>query len=139
MSPPASTPRRQPALLLLTTSLAIGSCAEPSAPRVGDVIGTYEATTLMADGQDVLAAGGSLTLQFEGTGLTFGTLFVPASAGGPLTADMTGTWGLVDHTLIIDQSEDTFVRDAVWIWDDDIIDGTCCTASPTVTVRMERN
>jgi hypothetical protein len=139
MTPTASTSRRRAAVLLLTTSFAIGSCTEPSAPRVSDIIGTYEATILIADGQDVLAAGGSLTLQFEGTALMFGTLVLPASAGGPLTVDMTGTWGLVDHTLIIDQSEDTFVRDAEWIWDDDVIEGTCCTATPNVTVRMERN
>lgn len=132
-------PRRLAAVFLLTVSFAIGSCADPAGPRVSDIIGTYEATTLVAEGEDVLAAGGSLTLEFQGTGLVFGTLFVPASVGGPLTADMTGTWGLVDRTLVIDQSEDTFVRDAVWIWDDDVIDGTCCTASPTVTVRMERN
>jgi hypothetical protein len=131
-------PMRPAAVFLLTASLAIGSCADPAGPRVSDIIGTYEATMLVAEGEDVLAAGGTLTLEFQGTGLVFGTLFVPASAGGPLTADMTGTWGLVDRTLVIDQSEDTFVRDAVWIWDDDVIDGTCCSASPTVTVRMER-
>jgi hypothetical protein len=139
MTLPAPMPRRLAAVFLLTVSFAIGSCADPAGPRVSDIIGTYEATTLVAEGEDVLAAGGSLTLEFQGTGLVFGTLFVPASVGGPLTADMTGTWGLVDRTLVIDQSEDTFVRDAVWIWDDDVIDGTCCTASPTVTVRMERN
>jgi hypothetical protein len=132
-------PTRRIAIFALASLSAAGSCAEPAAPRASDVVGTYEATSLIADGEDVLAAGGSLTLTFQGTGLVFGTLFVPASAGGPLTADMTGTWGLVDHTLLIDQSEDTFVRDAVWIWDDDVIEGTCCTASQTVTVRMERN
>jgi hypothetical protein len=121
------------------SSFAMSSCSDPAGPRVSDIIGTYEATILIAEGEDVLAAGGSLTLEFQGTSLVFGTLFVPASVGGPLTADMTGTWGLVDHTLLIDQSEDTFVRDAVWIWDDDVIEGTCCTASATVTVRMERN
>jgi hypothetical protein len=125
--------------VLLTSSFAMSACAEPAVPRVSDIVGTYEATTMIAEGEDVLAAGGSLTLTFQGTGLVFGTLFVPASVGGPLTADMTGTWGLVDHTVLIDQTEDTFVRDAVWIWTDDVIEGTCCAASPTVTVRMERN
>jgi hypothetical protein len=132
-------PRHLTVILPLAATFALGACAEVAAPRVGDIIGTYEATMMVADGQDVLAAGGSLSLEFQGAGLVFGTLFVPASAGGPLTADMTGTWGLVDRTLIIDQSEDTFVRDAIWIWDDDVIDGTCCTATPTVTVRLERN
>jgi hypothetical protein len=125
--------------LVLVSCFAGGSCADPAGPRVSDIIGTYEATVMIAEGQDVLAAGGSLTLEFQGTGLVFGSLFVPASVGGPLAADMTGTWALVDRTLIVDQTEDTFVRDAVWIWDDDVIDGTCCSGSPTVTVRLERN
>ena len=129
--------RHRPVVPLLAASLALAACTDPAGVRVSDILGTYEATTFIAEGNDVLAAGGSLTLSFQGTGLVFGTLYVPASVGGPLTTDMTGTWGLVDRTLLIDQTEDTFVRDAVWIWRNDVIEGTCCTASTTITVRME--
>ena len=127
------------ATALFASCLAASACADPAGVRVRDVIGTYVATSLVAEGNDVLAAGGSLTLTFAGTGLVTGTLIVPASAGGPLTADMSGTWTLVDRTLVVDQTEDTFVRDAVWIWTNGVIDGTCCAASTTVTVRMERS
>ncbi len=125
-------------VILLVSSLAASACADPIGVRVSDIMGSYQATSLIAEGDDVLAAGGSLSLTFVGNGLVSGTLFVPASVGGPLTADMTGTWILVDRTLVVDQSEDTFVRDAVWIWTDGVIDGTCCGASTTVTARLER-
>jgi hypothetical protein len=126
------------AILTLVAGVAASACTDPIGVTVGQIVGSYEATSLIAEGNDVLAAGGSLELTFAGTGLVSGTLFVPASVGGPLTADMTGTWTLVDRTLVVDQSEDTFVRDAVWIWTDGVIDGTCCGASTTVTVRLER-
>jgi hypothetical protein len=130
---------RAPGPLLLAALVAVSSCTDPAGVTVREVIGTYQATSFVADGNDVLAAGGSLTLTFEGTGLMTGSLIVPASVGGPLTADMSGTWTLVDRTLVLAQIEDTFVRDAVWIWTNDVIDGTCCTTSTTVTVRMERH
>ncbi|MGE0157758.1 MAG: hypothetical protein AB7T31_00025 [Gemmatimonadales bacterium] len=123
--------------VVLAWSLAAG-CADPAGVRVSDVAGTYVATSLVAEGDDVLAAGGSLTLTFQPNGLMSGTLFVPASVGGPLTADMNGTWTLVDRTLVLAQTEDTFVRDAIWIWTHGVIDGTCCTGGTTVTVKMER-
>jgi hypothetical protein len=125
------------AVALLLFALLAGSCTDPAGVTVRDIIGTYHATSFIAEGNDVLAAGGSLTLTFEGTGLMTGSLFVPASVGGPLAADMSGTWTLVDRTLVLAQTEDTFVRDAVWIWTSDVIDGTCCSTSTTVTVRME--
>ena len=130
---------RTAARLLPAALVAASACTDPAGVTVREVIGTYQATSFVADGNDVLAAGGSLTLNFEGTGLMTGSLFVPSSAGGPLAADMSGTWTLVDRTLVLAQTEDTFVRDAVWIWTNDVIDGTCCTTSTTVTVRMERH
>src|SRR5690242_10879113 len=118
--------------LLLVTGLAASACSDAIGATVSDIVGSYEATSLIHDGDDVLAAGGSLTLSFVGNGLMSGTLVVPASVGGPLTADMGGTWTLVDRTLVLAQNEDTFVRDAVWIWTNGHIDGTCCGASTTV-------
>jgi hypothetical protein len=124
--------------ILIVAGVAASACADPIGVRVSDITGSYEATSFIAEGNDILAAGGSLDLTFSGNGLVSGTLFVPAAVGGPLTADMTGTWTLVDRTLVVDQSEDTFVRDAVWIWTDGVIEGTCCSAATTVTVRLER-
>jgi hypothetical protein len=129
---------RRAAVWTIVCGMAATACTDPAGVTVREIVGTYEATSFVADGSDVLAAGGSLTFTFQGNGLMFGTLIVPPSVGGPLTADLSGTWTLVDRTLVLAQSEDTFVRDAVWIWTNDVIDGTCCAASSTITVRMER-
>jgi hypothetical protein len=123
---------------VLAALLAASACSDLAGVRVGDVIGSYEATILVAEGQDVLAAGGSLTLSLEGNGLMSGTLNLPASvSGGPLDVDLSGTWSLVDRTVLLFQNSDTFVKQAVWVWTDGVIEGTCCGTSTTITVRME--
>lgn len=118
--------------LLLAALAGCGSNA--LAPTLENIAGTYEATSFVGGGNDVLAAGGSLTLILGTDFSVAGTLFVPASVGGPFTADMTGTFTLSGNTLTISQSADSFVRDADWTWDDGTLEGTFGDGA----VRLER-
>ena len=107
--------------LALSMSLAVG-CSDPLTP--GSIIGTYFASTFALSGgatEDVLAAGGSLTITFSAGGTTSGVLFVPAassaSGGMDFTADMAGTFVLEGDSVILTQDADSFVRDLTWTVD----------------------
>ncbi len=69
------------AFAVIGLSLAFGCGDSPVTPE--QLVGTYEATTFALSGdvtEDVLAAGGSLTITFNAGGSTSGSLFVPASS-----------------------------------------------------------
>lgn len=62
---------------------------------------------------DVLAAGGSLTIDVSAGHSTSGSLSVPGSitGGAAFNASMTGTATVSGSTVKFNQSADTFVRD----------------------------
>jgi hypothetical protein len=133
------TPRSRRTLLSTTLFLGVVACgSDPILPTVADIAGSYEATLFVGGGFDVLAEGGSLTLTFGENGSVSGTLFIPGSAGGPLTADMAGTFTVSGGNISISQSADTFVRDATWTWNNGVIDGAWSGGGVTATVRLER-
>lgn len=103
-------------LVIAVVTAACSSDENPAAPdiTVGDVVGQYEATTFTLGGADLLADGASLELVLASDRSVSGELVIPASAGGPLTADMAGTFSLSDGEVSFTQAADTFVRDAVW-------------------------
>ena len=79
---------------------------------------TYAATTFQVTqtGQNptnILAAGGSLTINIFADNSTTGSLFIPASAAGgtTFTANMVGTANFSGTTVTFTQASDTFVRD----------------------------
>lgn len=121
--------------IILSTSV---SCSDAVAPTVDSVAGAYSATLFLAEGTDVLAAGGSLTLALTPSGEVDGQLVIPASVGGPLDADMAGTYQLMGNNISFDQAADTFVRDATWTWSDGELSGTFGSPSDGVSVRLER-
>lgn len=111
------------------------SDGDPTGPTLSTVAGTYDATTFTVQGDDILAAGASLTLVLGEGGAVGGNLLVPATAGGPLDADMTGTWTLVGDSISITQAADTFVRDADWRWAGGVLEGRF---EESVSVRMQQ-
>lgn len=118
--------------------LAATACSDPVAPTPDLVAGSYMATSFQAEGNDVLAAGGSLTLVLTASGGVTGNLFVPASVGGPLNADMAGTYEITGSNITFDQAADTFVRDATWSWSNGVLTGSFGPTASGVTVQMER-
>jgi hypothetical protein len=79
---------------------------------------TYAATTFQVtqtgqNPQNILAAGGSLTIAIAADNSTGGSLFIPASAAGgtAFIADMAGTASFSGSTVTFTQGADTFVRD----------------------------
>ena len=123
-------------------SLAVG-CSDPVTPE--SLAGTYVATTFALSGdvtEDVLAAGGSLTITFDAGGTTSGSLFVPAassaSGGMDFTADMAGTFALENDSVTLTQAADSFVRDLTWTVDGDRIRGIGTFSGVTITVVLSR-
>jgi len=56
------------------------SCGSDAlAPTLEDIAGTYEATSFVGAGDDILGAGGSLTLTLKVDGSVSGTMSIPAS------------------------------------------------------------
>ena len=131
------------ALTAVGISLLVG-CSDPVTPET--VAGTYVATTFTLSGavtEDVLEAGGSLTITFDAGGTTSGSLFLPAtssaSEGVDFTADMAGTFDLTDDDRIrIAQDADSFVRVLRWKVDGNLISGSNTVAGVTVTVVLSR-
>jgi len=123
-------------LVVLATLVGCGSDA--LAPTLRNVAGTYVATVLLGPGDDVLAAGGSLTLTLGVDGSVAGSFFIPASLGGPTTADMAGTFTLSGNTVTFSQAADTFVRDVTWTWEDGILEANWDTGVGSASARLER-
>lgn len=100
----------------LLTMLVIAACnestTEPEEPvTAAEIVGTYDATELTANGISV--SGAQLTLTLSADGTTSGELFVPEQGGGGETSSMEGTYSFdqASATVTLDQPADTFVRD----------------------------
>lgn len=121
-----------PALCL--AFLLAGCDSDPAEPDI-TVEGSWTADSFIAEGVDVLAAGASLTLILD-DGQVSGSLDVPEAVGGPATADMAGSYEVDGAVVRFTQAADTFVRDAVWTWSGDVMEGVF--GSGAVTVRLVR-
>jgi len=134
--------------LILGLGLAVAaanSCSSGTAeplvdlpPTIQNIAGSYSATSFTGGGYDVLALGGNLQLTLGVDGSLAGELNVPASAGGPLLADMAGTYTINGNRLTFEQQADTFVRDATWTWTNAVLNGYWAGGGETATVRLER-
>ena len=110
---------------MATVSVALlGGCGDSTdSEPFGDVAGAYVSTSFIVtptggSAEDVLAAGGILTIFLEPNGTVTGTLDVPAGVAGveePIHEDMFGTATRAGNTLVLEQSADTFVRDVTWL------------------------
>ena len=115
--------RRRLSLLVLIPLLALASACENSVSIEPDVLaGSYTATSFVVTqtGQsavDVLAKGGSLTINIAADSTTTGLLSLPAGVLSPTggTADMTGRIGrLSDGSFKFSQSANSFVNQLTW-------------------------
>lgn len=105
---------------LLVSGLLVSSagCDDPLTPEER-VAGRYEATTLVATqggvSFDALAAGADIEVTLHADGTTNGLFFAPGADddGSDLSADLTGTWSLVDggRAVRLSHASDTFLRD----------------------------
>ena len=143
-------PQRLPrAILLSWACLAAISCGSTSVDPPDDdpedipatmmnIAGAYTATSFVGGGFDVLALGGSLNISLGADGSLAGNMFIPAAAGGPLDADMVGTYTLSGSSLTFLQDADTFIRDSTWIWSNGVLNGSWSGAGQGASVRLER-
>ena len=130
------------AVVAVGLSIAVG-CSDPVTPA--SLAGTYIATSFTLSGsvtEDVLAAGGMLTITFNAGGSIGGSLFVPAassaSGGMDFTADMAGTFALENDFITLTQAADSFARDLSWTVDGGRINGTGTFSGVTITIVLSR-
>lgn len=131
-------------VLLLPLATACGS-DKSTGPDMGDVAGSYDATTLTAtqDGtsHDFLADGASIHLVLEEDGTASGHLSVPASdltEGEAVDEEMTGSWTLEGGTVNLTQSADTFIRDLPLVVDGNTLTGDATYGNVQVHLIMSR-
>lgn len=110
------------AACLVAALAACNSGDGPVGPARSPIAGSWRATTFRVTptGQqpiDVLAAGGTFTIDVALDGATTGQLVIPPSVGGSIVVQsMAGTATLTGTTVRFQQSADTFVRDAAWTY-----------------------
>jgi hypothetical protein len=98
---------------VLVGGVACSDNDDPTGPTVSEVVGNYAATRLTATSvlgtQDILQAGGSLTMQFASSGALTGHIKVPSES---VNEDFAGTWKIEDGGIEIEQvAADIFVED----------------------------
>ena len=106
------------AMLALALVAGAAACtADSTGPDPDDVVGTYEATRILAiigeDTADAIATGGFISLTLEEGGDTFGQLFIPdgISPGLDIDEDLTGTWDIEnDAVWLTHDGADTFLQ-----------------------------
>jgi hypothetical protein len=89
----------------------------PDIDITGDYVATYfHVTPTGKPTIDVLARGGSLTLQIASSKATSGTLIIPQDVfGSAQNVSMTGLAQQAGHSVRFQQSADTFVRTVGWL------------------------
>ncbi|HEU5220346.1 MAG TPA: hypothetical protein VFU23_16920 [Gemmatimonadales bacterium] len=104
-------------MLVAASTTACGGTTGPSVALEGNFVASIFRVTPSGQATlDILAAGGSLTINITGGAQTTGTLFVPGTVtgGAPLTATMAGTAIKSGNNVTFSQTADTFVRDLTW-------------------------
>ena len=117
------------------------STTEPTSIAGSYTASTFTLTPTGSTSRDVLAAGGSLTINIASSNAITGTLNVPASVtgGSAFVADMAGTATVTGSTVRFTQSADTFVRDLNWTIQGNTLRVTNQTAgSASFTITLTR-
>ena len=131
---------------MATVSVALlGGCGDSTdSEPFGEIAGSYISTSFIVtptggSAEDVLAAGGLLTIGLEPNGTVTGTLDVPGGVAGvaePIHEDMFGTASRAGNTLVLEQSADTFVRDVTWLIGPGSLTGRYVGSDGTVEVTL---
>jgi hypothetical protein len=123
----------------------LGGCGgSTDSEPFGDIAASYISTTFIVtptsgSAEDVLVAGGLLTIGLGPNGTVTGTLDVPAGVAGarePIHEDLFGTATRAGNTLVMEQSVDTFVRDMVWLIGPGTLTGRYVGVDGTVEVTL---
>jgi hypothetical protein len=105
--------------LMMVLLMGVAACDTDTTGPEGPLDGTYTATYFRITPPDesevdVLAAGGSLTINITENLATSGNLIVPSSITGGVTASMAGSATVSGSVVTFEQAIDTFVRDLSW-------------------------
>lgn len=125
--------------------LAVAACGDKdlTAPTVGEVAGTYTATTFTATSgattTDYLNQGGSITVTLASNATTSGSMVIPTTAlGAGATYDLAGTWRLTATTVQFTGTGAHPMEDLTWIFEDDELLGYGTLNGNTIAVTMRK-
>jgi hypothetical protein len=116
----------------------ISSCKDDSLP------GDYTATTFTITPQggatqDVLAAGGHITLSIANDFTTAGNLSIPASIdGGPVSVSMLGNMVKQGDEITFDLVADSFMRDMTFTFSGNTLSAIDTFSGTTVAVTLSK-
>lgn len=129
-------------IFALVLAALLGCTTEPSFIGGAWTATEFTITEPGEDPADVLAAGGSLTINIitAPAGVTEGTLIIPGefAEGVDVVSSMEGTFTLNGNTVTFDQEADTFVRDMTWTLFGDKMTATQAFAGVTIHVQLTR-
>lgn len=122
-------------LLLIAPTLT--SCNENT------IVGTYSATTFTyapagSTPQNVLAAGGSISLVIADDHTTSGTMVMPASIQGGGTYSLLGKAGQVGDTVRLNLVSDILLRDIDFAFDGSSLSGSKTFSGTAVVVVLSK-
>ena len=108
---------------------------DPTGPTVAQVAGSYTATRFTATStlgpQDLLQAGGSVTVRFASDGTVSGHLTIPTES---VNEDFSGTWKIENGEVEIEQlANDVFLEDVSF----DVVGNTLVADETFSGVRVQ--
>lgn len=125
---------------------SIGTAGNTSPPA--SVVGPYHASKLtLSQGSantDMLAAGTRISIVLTDSGVTTGSIVIPAAyseAGTEDTLSLLGTYTYDAETgaVVFDQLADTFIRDATWSARGSELHGVFSPGSYTLNATLKRD
>ena len=121
----------------LLAVLALGGCSDPLTPE--EVAGVYEAiefnVILNSVPTNLLASGATVSLELKSDGTTAGRFVLPVVPGvqtTPVDDDLSGTWTLQNGVVRLDQDDDTYLRDFLFVAATNELRASQVISTPTI-------
>jgi hypothetical protein len=131
--------RRRSVVVLGAALVGIVACGtDPASVTIETVVGSYEATVLVLEDIDILAAGGSLDVSLRPDSTVEGALFVPGALGGPASIDMAGSFRVRDGFVTFSQAAPTFMREVPFRWSGGVLSVMWSGEGDGGEARLER-
>ena len=125
----------------LLAVIALFGCSDPLTPE--QVVGVYDAVefnvVLNSVPTNLLANGASVTLELKADGTTAGRFVLPVTPGvqtTPVDDDLSGTWTLQNGVVRLEQDDDTYLKDFLFVAAENELRASQVISTPTVNGNL---